>query len=141
MLGVEIHAEHSWHFATTKLLLKLSKWTNKNFNITSILTDFCILAEPNLDWRCGTVFFFSTENILPYWPSKDEQEKRSTFKSQIIFLIINMETQILFHPKATRIFRVRVIAYDVGNRDSGCCWKARVGTWIWVSYIPTKLSA
>lgn len=38
-----------------------------------------------------------------------------------------METQILFQPKETKRFRVRVIAYDMGTGDSGCCWKAGVG--------------
>lgn len=54
LLGAEIYAEHNWHFATRRFLIKLiSKWTNKNFKhyISSILTNFYILEKLNLNWR------------------------------------------------------------------------------------------
>lgn len=135
MLSVEINAEHSWHFATTKLLLELtSKWTNQNFNITSILTAFYILAQHNLDWRHRVSFLFSQRTFSSLVPPKMGKKKKMFFKSGRTFLLITMEIEVLFHCREARRFRVRVIAYDVGNGDSFFCWKARVGTWFWVSY-------
>lgn len=112
LLGVEIYAEHSWHFATRRFLMKLTnKVTNKNFkhyisSIFSILINFGILEKLSLNWIWRTVSFSHQREHFPLFAPPKMSKKKTIFFSNLRYYFRSQPWRYKYtsSPNDTRTF-------------------------------------